>query len=208
MGSRGRPRAGSEVGLELTLLERVARGDESAVQATLDRFGGLVWSLARRLCPTPADAEDAVQEIFVEIWRTAGRYDPRISSEATFIAMVARRRLIDRRRKHARTGGAQALQADEGDDRPIAEAGLQARDEAATAVRALSELTEAQQKVISMSVFRGMSHERIAEATGIPLGTVKTHIRRGLMRVRELLGADQTGPVGTVGPEVRRGVAP
>mgnify|MGYP001805067540 FL=1 len=72
---------------EPTLLERIAAGEQRAVNACLDQYGGLVWSLARRLSPNDNDAEDAVQEIFVEIWRHADRFDPSKASEATFVAM-------------------------------------------------------------------------------------------------------------------------
>src|SRR5262252_1163156 len=85
-----------------SLLARVGAGDASAVRECLQRFGGLVWSLARRFSSSPSDAEDAVQEIFVDLWRSAKKYDPRAASEATFVAMIARRRLIDRLRSRQR----------------------------------------------------------------------------------------------------------
>ena len=68
----------------------------------LQKYGGLVWSIARKLCPNHADAEDAVQEVFIEVWRHAGRFDPQVASEATYITMIARRRLIDRFRRRSR----------------------------------------------------------------------------------------------------------
>ncbi len=80
------------------LLQRIAQGDESAVPACLAAYGGLVWSLARRYASDPSDAEDAAQEVFIELWRHAGRFDPAVASEATFVATVARRRLLDRAR--------------------------------------------------------------------------------------------------------------
>jgi RNA polymerase sigma-70 factor (ECF subfamily) len=85
-----------------SILVRIAQGDRAAVRDCLDRHGGLVWSLARRLCPDPADLEDAVQEIFIDLWSAARRYDPAVAAESTFVAMIARRRLIDRRRRAAR----------------------------------------------------------------------------------------------------------
>ena len=95
---------------ENRILNRIAAGDPDAVQECLDQFGGLVWSLARRLTSSESDAEDAVQEIFVEIWRKAERYDPSIASESTFIAMLARRRLIaiaaQQTKSHHGPGGA------------------------------------------------------------------------------------------------------
>ena len=84
-----------------TILQSVADGNAAAVDECLGKYGGLVWSLARRLCPRHEDAEDAVQEIFVEIWRNAAKFDPEIASEATYVTMIARRRLIDRYRRRA-----------------------------------------------------------------------------------------------------------
>src|ERR1041385_2281154 len=85
---------------ELALLARVAGGDPRAVRDCIARYGGLVWSIARRF--EAADAEDAVQEIFLDLWKSAARFDGRIASEAAFVAMIARRRLIDRKRTRGR----------------------------------------------------------------------------------------------------------
>lgn len=171
------------------LLPAVARGDAAAVKACLDRYGALVWSLARRMCRSGTDAEDAVQEIFVSVWKNAGRFDATKGSEVTFIATIARRRLIDRMRQAGRrpnetnieAGGGRAVSADE------VGAPAELREEVGIANRAMAELSEDQRRVLQMSIGHGLSHEKIAEATGIPLGTVKTHIRRGLIRVRALL---------------------
>lgn len=171
------------------LLPAVARGDAAAVKACLDRYGALVWSLARRMCRSGADAEDAVQEIFVSVWKNAARFDPEKGSEVTFIATIARRRLIDRMRHAGRRPAPGGIDAGAGmavtDD--TVGATVEQREEVQIASRALSELSEDQRRVLQMSIGHGLSHEKIAEATGIPLGTVKTHIRRGLIRVRGLL---------------------
>ena len=81
--------------LEQSLLQRIATGDEAAVDNCVDRYSNLIWSLALRMLPTAADAEDAVQEIFVEVWKNADRFDPEVGAEKTYILMLARRRLID-----------------------------------------------------------------------------------------------------------------
>jgi RNA polymerase sigma-70 factor (ECF subfamily) len=169
-------------------LQRVARGDEAAVQACFDEFGGLVWSLARRMLPRGEDPADAVQEIFIELWRKADRYDPSIASEKTFVAMLTRRRMIDKIRKAGRTPRSAAL--DEAAHVPVDDGPNQVElSEEANRIRKLMEqLTPDQQKVLSLSVNEGWAHRQIAESLNMPLGTVKTHVRRGLMRVRELLG--------------------
>lgn len=154
----------------------------------IDRFGGLVWSLARRMVPT--EAEDAVQEIFVELWKHAGRYDPSVASETAFVAMIARRRLIDRRRRIERSPASSALPDDPAEREPVTAPTLELREDVAKAAAALNQLSPEQQRVLRLSVYRGLSHERIAAVTGLPLGTVKTHARRGLMRIRDLLQAE------------------
>lgn len=172
------------------LLNKIASGDKSAVSDCLDRYGGLVWALARRFTSCQADAEDAVQEIFISLWKSAKRFDSSKSSEPTFIAMIARRRLIDlNRRKHpaAETITPQALDDVEfvGDIDPSRQAELS--DEVSEAMRVLGDLPGEQQQAIKLSVYSGLTHPQIAEHMNLPLGTIKTHIRRGLVRVRERL---------------------
>lgn len=183
-----------------TLLQRVASGDVAAVQQCIDRYGGLVWSLARRLVPRQADAEDAVQEVFIALWKSAGRFDPSVAEETTFVAMLARRRLIDRQRRLARRiDGTQSIPIEDID--VAAETsnhhGVDVRDEAARAADAVTQLRPEQQKVLHLAVYDGWSHQRIADHLQMPLGTVKTHVRRGLARVRELL----TSPGSAAGEE-------
>ena len=86
-----------------SILQRVSQGDQASMSECLDTFGGLVWSLVTRRCPNRSDAEEVVQEVFLDVWKSAHRFDPDVASESTFIAMITRRRLIDRRRKLGRT---------------------------------------------------------------------------------------------------------
>jgi RNA polymerase sigma-70 factor (ECF subfamily) len=173
-----------------TILQRVAGGDRAAVQECIDRYGSLVHTLARRMCPAGAEVDDAVQEAFIDLWRKADHFDPRIAEETTFVAMVARRRLIDMGRRLQRHAGAaevdESLAAESGD------VGLEAElaDEVARAKRAFKELKPEQQRVLRLSVWDGHSHQSIADLTGLPLGTVKTHARRGLSRLREMLSPE------------------
>ena len=172
-----------------TILQRIAAGESGAVKDCMDRYGPLVWSLARRFAPDNASAEDATQEIFVALWKNAPRFDPKIASETTFVATVARRRLIDRWRAASRVPASESL--DEAIDLPGG--GSRERVEAALdadrAARAMAQLPAEQRRVLELAVVDGKSHSEIASETGIALGTVKSHVRRGLIRVREMLGA-------------------
>lgn len=170
----------------------MAAGDAAAVQECIDQYGGLVYTLARRMCPAGAEVDDAVQEVFIELWRKAERYDPGIAEEAVFVAMVTRRRLIDLQRRLARHSGQEELPESLDSAGEGAEAAVELRDSAAVAERAFRELRPEQQKILRLAVWDGLSHQRISAVTGLPLGTVKTHARRGLHRLRELLQTSQS----------------
>lgn len=192
---------------EESLLARIARGDRSAVQDCLDRYGPLVSSLCRRMLADAAEVDDVVQEVFIELWKSAPRYDAGLCSEPAFVAMVARRRSIDARRRRGRRGATGELTSDLSNERldELARAATretadpltlaEARDEARAARGAFDQLRPEQQRVLRLSIYAGLSHQEIAASTGMPLGTVKTHARRGLERVRDLLqrGASATG---------------
>lgn len=167
------------------ILVRVGRGELQAVQECLRQYGGLVWSLARRYAP--AEAEDAVQEIFVDLWKSAARFDPAVASEAAFIAMIARRRLIDRLRSAKLRPAVGRDAAATGPERVDPGASPERCAEAAQAVRALDSLRPEQREILLLSACHGLSHDEIAQKTGMPLGTVKAHVRRGLLRVRAAL---------------------
>lgn len=180
---------------EPVLLAQVATGDPAAVRRCIDRYGGLVWALARRLLHSQAEAEDAVQEVFVEIWKNAWKYDPSVASETAFIAMLARRRLIDRRRRLTRRQDRDALPESAAAPEPPLKADP---EEAAAAATAIEQLSTEQRRCLRLSIYEGLSHEKIAASTGLPLGTVKTHVRRGLIRIRQILAGDPAG--GTAQP--------
>lgn len=176
------------LGAPAPVLPRVARGEVGAVRECLDRYGGLVWGLATRYLGNRADAEDATQEVFIELWKSAARFDANLSSEPTFVAVVARRRLIDRRRKLARGPDLEPL--------PAALAGKESAprcdtaDDVARAVAAVDRLRATPRRLLLMAVVHGRTHLQIAAETGLPLGTVKAHIRRGLIAVRASLAGE------------------
>ncbi|PYS91896.1 MAG: RNA polymerase subunit sigma-24 [Acidobacteria bacterium] len=170
------------------ILKRIADGDQNAVQDCLKTYGGLVWSLARRMLRNNEEVEDAVQEIFIEVWKNAARFDPALASETTFIAMIARRRLIDKIRFSQRRISADSLEDILAEPAGTSEKEMQMLVEGREAFKALNELRPEQRQVLQLSIIHGLTHQEIADATGMPLGTVKTHARRGLLQAREILG--------------------
>ena len=170
---------------QLSVLQRIADGDESAVSECLDKYGGLVWTLAKRM--SPSDAEDATQDIFVEIWQTADRFDPDKSSEANFIGMIARRRMIDRLRrkrpseeKNLDDAVLEVIDSNEVDR-------VELKDEAAKAADCMDKLSPKHNEVLTLSIHHGYSHTRIADRLSLPLGSVKSFARRALIQVRDCM---------------------
>lgn len=184
---RSQPKGVNKI-LSSTILPRIASGDSGAVQECLDKYGGLVWSLAKRFLPDPQEAEDAVQEIFIELWKKADLFDANLSSEKTFVAMLTRRRLIDRLRKAYRKPAVESIET----SLELEDQSLLSSDRKIDAKRALQVFTELkpeQQKCLQLSLIAGMSHSEIADTVSLPIGTVKSHIRRGLIAVREKMSS-------------------
>jgi len=190
--STSTPGPKQHVELEMTgsLMTRIARGEEAAVAEVMEQYGSLVWAIARRLTRNSSDAEDAVQEIFTDIWRSAHRYDPAAGSEKVFITTIARRRLIDRMRRLSNRVQTESTDV-------LDELGFHTPDtaaeislEAGRAARVVAQLRPEQRKVIELGLLHGLSHSDIARVTGMPLGTVKTFMRRGLIQVREMMGVE------------------
>lgn len=167
------------------LLKAVARGDDKAVERCLTVYGPLVWSIVRRRVKDRFAAEDLVQEIFTEVWRGAGGYDPGKASEGGFIAMIARRRVIDWVRRQERLPRLEAFPEGEAPAVHDATPGLAMdRDLLWSALGALPEETR---RLFVLHFEKGMTHCEISETTGMPLGTVKTRLRRGLVQAKEIL---------------------
>jgi RNA polymerase sigma-70 factor (ECF subfamily) len=146
--------------------------------------------LARRLSRTAADAQDATQDIFLQIWRSAGRFDESKGSEKVFIAMIARRRLIDRLRKSAAEppmdSSDEVLESVVWSDSGSGSS-ADTSIEAAQAMRALAELRPEQRQVLELGLLQGLTQSEIAKRLDMPLGTVKSSMRRGLIRLRECM---------------------
>ncbi len=174
------------------LLSKIADGDQEGMRQLIDHYSGMVWSLVRRKIANAVDAEDLVQEVFAEIWKSAHRYNSDVGSEATFIGVIARRRVIDAIRK--KTRHAPPVSFDE-----VLEFGSEQREsssetesEFSSAMHMFRSLSPQRREVLELSIIRGLSHSQIVEATDLPLGTVKAYIRRGLQEVRGLLQSKQS----------------
>ena len=172
------------------LLTRTARGEDAAFAALYDALGGAVYGLVRRVLRDPAQSEEVAQEVFLEVWRTAARYDADRGSASTWILTLAHRRAVDRvrseqasRNREDRVGAREQVRGyDE-----VAEAVVE-RFEHAEVRAALDQLTDLQREAIELAYFNGYTYREVAELLDTPLGTVKTRMRDGLIRLRDALG--------------------
>ncbi len=176
------------------LIERVAQGDQSAFTDLYDRLQRPLFSMILQMLGDPAEAEDALQEATLQIWRRAGSYDPAQSSVFSWAVMLTRSRVIDRLRARGRRARliSDAELEEEGAANLASEAenaaeSLTRSDEAARARAALIKLPRDQRQAIELAFFSDMTHLQIAEQSGEPLGTVKARIRRGLLKMRDNL---------------------
>ena len=167
------------------LLSEVATGDSKAFEELTKKYGNLIWSIARRYLSNQAEAEDAVQEIFLALWQSASRFDANKGSEITFIATIARRRLIDGLRKNNKHKILQSIDDAISNDVFKQKSNLEKNAELSLAIGILETLEKKDQELLSLSIYQGYSHVEIAKLLNLPLGTVKTKIRRNLMKIRE-----------------------
>ena len=169
---------------------RVARGDARALAALYQRHAGRVKALALRILGSPPEAEEIVQETFVEVWRRAGQYELGRGAVRAWITTIARSRAIDRLR--SRGVGERSVAALAHEDRQPTPAtpleNVEQRAERERVAQALAELPDAQRRVIELAYFEGKSQREIAESTGEPLGTVKTRVRLAMEKLAGLLG--------------------
>ncbi|MBL8964292.1 MAG: sigma-70 family RNA polymerase sigma factor [Phycisphaeraceae bacterium] len=174
---------------DLALMRRVAANDESAVAMLYDRFGSLVYRMAFQAMPTRAEAEDAVQEIFVRLWRTADRYDPTRAALVTWVMLIARRHFVDKLRRSKARVKATSL---EGSPSPEAQTvtqelapNIEKEERLDSLLKRISGLPELQQTVILRAYLGGQTLRQIGEELDTPLGTIKSALSRALVRLRE-----------------------
>ncbi|MES3029281.1 MAG: sigma-70 family RNA polymerase sigma factor [Pseudomonadota bacterium] len=170
------------------LLPRIASGDRDALQQLYERSSAKLFGVCLRILSDREESEDVLQEVYLTIWRRADRFDAGRASVMTWISTIARNRAIDRLR--ARGPLAYADQIDEmeiEDGAPGAEALLEASQDGAALNRCLSELDERTASVIRTAFYEGVTYEALAHRLDTPLGTIKSWIRRGLLKLRGCL---------------------
>jgi RNA polymerase sigma-70 factor (ECF subfamily) len=177
-------------------MRRVAKGDEQAFEELFRHFAPTVLGIVRRVLRDPAQSEEVTQEVFVELWRTATRYDDGRGSVGAYLATMAHRRAVDRVRSeqaHLDRNERVAAAAPTIDLERVEE-GVIAGDERELVGRrvrsALDSLTELQREAIELAYYRGYSYPQVAQLLDVPLGTVKTRIRDGMIRLRDHLGVN------------------
>jgi RNA polymerase sigma-70 factor (ECF subfamily) len=193
-------RGGREQADDAAWLARAAGGDGAALAALYDRHARGVYSLALRVVRVEADAEDVVQEVFAQAWRQAARYDEARGTVAAWLLVMARTRAIDRlRARHARPDADSTAADDAWDARPAAyddpADALAAEQDADRVRRALEQLPLLQRLAIELAYFEGLTQNQIAARLEEPLGTVKTRIRLGLLKLRDALSKTAPGGV-------------
>lgn len=180
----GRPESSED------LLLRVARGDEDAFSQLYDRVAPTVWGVARRVLRDSALAEDVTQEVLVEVWRKASRFDPQRGSALAWVTTLAHRRAVDRVRSEHATARREQLVSDRSVPAPYDEVseqvGLQLERQQVR--RCINTLTALQRESVLLAFYRGYTYPEVATLLDVPLGTIKTRMRDGLIRLRDCLG--------------------
>jgi RNA polymerase sigma-70 factor, ECF subfamily len=186
-GQGGPARRPDELG---DLLTRVARGDQDAYAAVYDRTAGQVLGLVRTVVRDPAQSEEVAQEVLLDVWRSASRFDAELGSASAWVMTLAHRRAVDRVRSEQKAAER---------ERRVASA-VVAYDEVAEAVearldrervrRCLGSLTELQRESVTLAYYGGYTYREVAGLLGVAVGTVKTRMRDGLIRLRDCLGVD------------------
>jgi len=171
------------------LLKAIARSDESALGSLYDRYRVILFGLLVRILNSREEAEDVLQEVFIQVWRRAAHFDESRGRAFTWLVTVARSRAIDRLRVLAARGRlTEAAKRDEWASVSDADTDAFYAERSEIVRRALQEIPEEQRVTLRLAYFEGLTQSEIAARLGTPLGTVKTRMRAGMVKLRELLG--------------------
>ena len=169
---------------DISLMQRIARQDQRALSTLYDRFGGAVYSLARRILGSETMAEEVTQDIFLKVWGQAQKWDPDKGQLSSWLLTITRYTAIDRLRKENRRPPQSAFD-DLANLLPSAKRVGDARwHDGQVLQQLLDELPDEQSQVIELAFFQGMTHSQMAETLDLPLGTVKTRVRLGLQKLK------------------------
>lgn len=173
------------------LLAAVARGDRDAFEAVYQRVAAPVYGLARRVVRDPAQAEEVAQEVLVTVWRTAARFDPARGSAMSWVMTLTHRRAVDRVRAEQATSDREerAFRSETPPYDEVTET-VEDRMRAERVRRCMGTLTELQHDALRLSYYQGYTYREVSTLLSVPLGTIKSRMRDGLIRLRDCLGVE------------------
>ena len=178
-----------------SILARIADGENGSFELLIEKYGNLVWSIGKKFLYRQSDLEDAVQEVFIAIWKSADKYDANKAKEITFVSMIARRRFIDHLRKISKHKNLESIDDDNSGHQLYKESLLNESTDLQLVKNAIQSLDIDDQELLNLSVYQGYSHSEISKLLNIPLGTVKTRIRRNLIKLKEIFETNETNTI-------------
>ena len=170
-------------------LKRAGRGEKAALESIYGATSAKLFGICLRILKDRQESEDVLQEVYLSVWRRAGSFDPARASPITWLATLARNRAIDRLRAVRRTAGSEPVEKalEIADPSPGALSAIESREDAARLAGCIGELEERTAVAIRAAFFGGLTYSELAERSSVPLGTMKSWIRRGLMKLKDCL---------------------
>ena len=178
-----------------SILARIAAGEDGSFELLIEKYGNLVWSIGKKFLYRQSDDEDPVQEVFIAIWKSADKFDANKAKEITFVSMIARRRFIDHLRKISKHKNLESIDDDNRGHQLYKESILNESTDLQLIKNAIKSLDIDDQELLNLSIYQGYSHSEISKLLNVPLGTVKTRIRRNLIKLKEVFETNETSTI-------------